>query len=106
MFIDLILYLGYGLVVICAAAAIILPTINALDNPSSLVKSGIGLGGLVVVFIISWAISGSEVLESYAGFGIDAGLSKFVGGSLIMMYLMALIAIVGIVYTEISKYFK
>ena len=106
MFIDLILYLGYGLVLICALAAIILPTINALSDPSSLVKSGIGLGGLVVVFLISWGISGNEVLASYADFGVDAGLSKFVGGSLIMMYLMALIAIVGIVFTEISKYFK
>ena len=100
------LYLGYALIGICAAAAIILPTINALNDPGTLIKSGIGLGGLVVVFVISWAISGNEVLPAYTGFGIDAGLSKFVGGMLTMMYLLAFIAIIGIIYTEISKVFK
>ena len=104
--IDFILYIGYALIIICTAAAIILPTISALDNPSTMVKSGIGLGGLVVVFLISWAISGDEVAASYTEFGIDAGLSKFVGGILTMMYLLGFIAIVGIVYTEVSKVFK
>ena len=104
--IDLILYLGYALILICTATAIIMPTINAFNDPGTLVKSGIGLGGLVVVFLISWAISGSEVLPAYTEFGIDAGLSKFVGGGLTMMYLLAFIAIAGIVYTEISKIFK
>ncbi|MEQ9424017.1 MAG: hypothetical protein RJQ09_06345 [Cyclobacteriaceae bacterium] len=106
MFVDVLLYLGYGLIIVCAAAAIVLPLINALGDPSALVKSGIGLGALVVVFLISWAIAGGEVLPSYTNYGVDSGLSKFVGGSLTMMYLLALIAIVGIVYTEITKIFK
>ena len=106
MFIDLMLWVAYGLVIACAAAAIILPTISAFDNPSSLVKSGIGVGGLLVVYLISWAMSGNEVLQSYTEFGIDAGLSKFVGGVLTMMYLLAFIAIVGIIWTEVSKVFK
>lgn len=106
MFIDIILILSYVLICLAAAAAIILPTINAISDPSSLVTAGIGLGGLAVVFLISWAISGNEVLTSYAGFGIDAGLSKFVGGALTMMYLLSFIAIIGIVFTEISKVFK
>ncbi len=104
--IDLILYSAYILIIICTAAAIIMPTIYALNDPGTLVKSGIGLVGLVVVFLISWAISGSEVLPAYTEFGIDAGLSKFVGGGLTMMYLLAFIAIAGIVYTEVSKIFK
>lgn len=106
MFIDLMLWTAYGLIILCAAAAIILPTINALNDPGSLVKSGVGLGGLLLVFAISWAVSGNEVLRSYTEFGIDAGLSKFVGGVLTMMYLLAFIAIVGIVWSEISKVFK
>ncbi len=106
MFIDAMLYLAYILIIICAAAAIILPTISALGDPGSLIKSGIGLGGLAVVFLIAWAMSSNEVLNSYVEFGIDAGLSKFVGGILTMMYLLAGIAIVGIVFTEVSKVFK
>ena len=104
--IDFMLYLGYALIAICALAAIVLPAINALGDPGSLVKSGVGLGGLLVVFLISWGLSGSEVLPAYTDFGIDAGLSKFVGGILTMMYLLAFIAIIGILYTEVSKFFK
>ena len=104
--IDLLLYVGYILLVLCALAAIIMPLMSAMSNPSALVKSGIGLGALVVVFLISWGISGSEVLPVYTAFGIDAGLSKFVGGVLTTMYILGIGAIVGIVYTEVSKVFK
>ena len=106
MLVDILLYLAYGLIIICAAAAVILPLINAVGDPGALVKSGIGVGALLLVFLISWAISGSEVLPSYTLHGVDTGLSKFVGGTLTMMYLLSAIAIIGIVYTEISKMIK
>ncbi|MDA0195106.1 MAG: hypothetical protein O2951_08685 [Bacteroidetes bacterium] len=106
MFVDILLYLAYGLIIICAAAAIILPLIHAVSDPGALVKSGIGVGALLVVFLISWAISGNEVFPSYTLHGVDSSLSKFVGGTLVMMYLLAAIAIIGIVYTEISKMIK
>jgi len=106
MLVDILLYLAYGLTIVCAGAAIVLPLIQAFGDPASLMKSGIGVGGLLVVFLISWAIAGNEVILAYTNVGIDSGLSKFVGGSLTMMYLLSAIAIGGIVYTEISKAIK
>ena len=100
------MYLGYGLLIVCIAAAVILPLINALDDPQSLMKSGMGLGALVLIFLLSWAIAGSELLPVYTAFGIDEGLSKFVGGVLTTMYTLALVAIVGIIFTEVSKALK
>ncbi len=101
--IDIALYAAYILTIIAAVAAVVLPLIQSLSDPSSLAKSGIGLVALLVVFGIGYGLSGSEVLPSYVEFGVDASLSKFIGGSLTMMYILTLVAIVGIVFTELSK---
>ena len=68
--------------------------------------TGIGLLALVVVYFISYAISGSEVTASYTKFNVGPDLSKLMGGALIMMYLLLGISILGIIYTEVGKIFK
>lgn len=105
--IDIALYLSYGLALLAAIAAIVFPIVNSIGEPKTLVKSGIGFGVLVVVFLISWALSGNDFTAYQASeFGITAGLSKFVGGLITMMYVLTGIAVVGIVYTEFSKMIK
>ncbi len=100
------LYLAYILFAIGLLAAIVLPLIKAFDQPKQLMRAGVGLGGLLVVFLISWAIAGNEVTTMYTTKDVGAGLSKLVGGVLTMMYLLMGIAFVAIIYTEISKSFK
>ncbi len=104
--IDFALYLGYGLIGIAALAAIVLPMIGAVNDPKSLAKSGIGIAALLVVFLLGYLISGSEVTSVYPQFGVDASLSKTIGGAVTMMYLMLTIVFVAILYSEISKLFK
>lgn len=104
--IDFVLYLGYALLVIAALASLILPLVSALGNPKSLVKTGAGLVILIVLYGISYAISGSEVTEVYTKFGVDSSSSKIIGGVLTMMYLLLFVVVIGIVYTEISKLLK
>ena len=100
---DILLYLGYALVIFVLVAAVLLPLINALGNPQSLLKSGMGVLAIVVLYFISYAFSGSEVTQEYAKFNVGPELSKIVGGTLIMGYLMLGCAVVGIVFTEINK---
>jgi len=100
------LYISYLLFGIALLAAIILPLIKAFDEPKQLVRAGIGVGGLLVVFLISWAIAGNEVTTMYTEKDVGEGLSKLVGGVLTMMYLLMGIAVVAIVYTEIHKSVK
>ena len=104
--IDFALYASYALVAIAALAAIILPLINSFDDPKSLLKTGAGLVGLLVLFFIGYALSGNEVTPSYAEFNVDAGTSKFIGGLLIMTYLLFVGAFLSILFTEVSKMFK
>ena len=103
---DIYLYVAYALVIIAAISAIVLPLINALGNPKALLMSGVGVLILVVLYFVSYAFSGSEVTPVYTKFDVGPELSKLVGGSLIMMYLLIFLAIIGILYTELSKFLR
>ena len=50
--------------------------------------------------------NGSEVTQEYSKFDVGPELSKIVGGTLIMAYLLLGFAVVGIVFTEFNKIFK
>jgi len=105
-FVDIAILVSYGLLGLAVLAAIVLPLINSLGNPKSLLKGLLGVVFILILYGIAYAISGNEVTASYTKFGVDAGLSKFVGASLTTMYLLVIISIVGIVFTEIAKIFK
>jgi hypothetical protein len=86
--------------VIASLAAIILPLISSLSNPRALLKSGIGIAALAIIFLIGWSMSTPEI---NAQFGVTEGASKIIGGSLITMYILFVVAIIGIVASEIYK---
>ena len=101
--VDVILYFGYGMVMVAALLAVGFPLWIASKNPKSLVGTGVGLGSILVLFLVAWLLSSSEVYSSYSEFGVDASLSKFIGGMLNLVYILAGLAVVGIVYSEVSK---
>lgn len=96
--IDVGLFLAYILIGVCILAAVGMPLLKAFGDPQSLKKIGLGVGALVVVFVISFVISDSTAYEK-----ASEGTSKMVGAGLYTMYTLAIVAIVGIVYTEIKK---
>ncbi len=104
--VDIILYFGYGMIIVAAVLAVGFPLWIASKNPKSLVGTGVGLGSILVLFLVAWLLSSSEVYSSYAEFGVDASLSKFIGGMLNLVYILAGLAVVGIVYSEVSKGLK
>ena len=100
------LYTAYTLFAITTLAAIVMPFVKAFQEPKQLLRAGIGLVGLLVIFLISGILSGDEVTAMYTTKGVGIGLSKLIGGMLIMMYLLISITIGSILYTEITKMFK
>lgn len=98
--VDIGLFIGYILIVLCALAAIIMPLVQSFGDPKSLVKSGIGLGVVAVVFLVGFALSDGSAE------GATESTSKLVGAGIISMYIFILIAVAGILFTEISKIFK
>lgn len=101
------LYLTYILVGVAVLAVIVLPLINAISNPRSLVISGIGLVFLGVVFLVSWGLSSYDTVSAKAAEqGLTPGGVQRIGGVLTMMYILLVGAVVGIIVTEVSKIFK
>ncbi len=95
--IDIGIFASYALIVLCAIAAIGMPLVQSFGDPKSLVKSGIGVGILVVVFVIGYVIAdGNAEGTTYA-------TSKYVGAGIITTYVCFFAAILGILFTEISK---
>ncbi len=106
-FVDIGLKFTYALLAIGVISAIAMPLFQSLtSDPKSLGKSAIGVGFLVVVYFIGYAISGSEVTARYAEFGVDSVVSKRIGGLLIAMYLLMVLALAGILITEVGKIVK
>jgi len=104
--IDAGLYFSYVLFFVAVGAAIIFPLLYVIQDPKAVIKSLVGVVGLVVLFIVCYALSGNEVTAKYASLGVGAGSSKLIGAVLIMFYLTLLISIVGIIFSEISKALK
>jgi len=107
---DFGLILTYIMVATALIACLASPIIQLIKNPkkiSSIVKPMI----LILLTLgISMAVSSDEVLSIYTdsnGNLISKGLSKFVGSSLFVFYILSLTAISTVIYSEfISKIFK
>src|SRR3989338_4470527 len=103
IWVNIGLYISY-LMLFCSILLIIgWPVLHAIRNPKELKKTGMALASLLVLFLISYVFSDSVVTPACEKFGLDSGDSKMVGGGLIMMYLLFVISMGGIVYTEINR---
>lgn len=100
---EYFIFLTYGLLAVAVAAAIIFPLLYTVRNFSKSKGSLIGVLVLIAIFVACVAVSSGEVYEK---FGITSGVSKQVGGGLIMLYVMTGLAVLTAIYNEVSKLFK
>ncbi len=101
------LYAAYILIGIALLAAIVLPLIQSFSNPRALLGALVGVVAIAVLFFIGYTIAGNEVLPIYVKNNVESAVtSKMIGGALITMYILILMALVSIVFTEISKIFN
>ncbi|MEM7109778.1 MAG: hypothetical protein AAF519_16245 [Bacteroidota bacterium] len=105
-FVNISLWIAYILIVIGVISAVILPIVNSLSDPKSLIKPVIALLGVGVLYMICWAVAGESLNAKAVALGVNPSTSKAVGGALIAMYVLGGVAIIGIIYSEISKVFK
>jgi hypothetical protein len=104
--IDIGIYISYVLLFLAVVAMVVLPLMNAIKAPGDMAKSGMGVGALLVLFIIAYLISGSEVTMAQQAAGVTESGSKLIGAGLTMFYFVFVIAIVSMIYSEISKALK
>ncbi len=105
---DTILGWSAVLFIIAAAAAIIFSIINIFLNPESAKKTLLGLVVAAVIVLIAWFLASDQVLQITAYDGPDNVPSrlKMAGTGLYTVYILAGIALLAILFSEVSKYFK
>lgn len=96
---------SYVLLILAIVAALAGAVISAIVNPKGIKGTAIGLGVMLVVVGISYALSSGEVLEKYPD-GITETASKWSGTGLYVFYILFVLAILSIIYSAISKAFK
>jgi hypothetical protein len=102
---DVGLYIFYALLAIAVLAAIVFPVINAIKTPGALLKSLIGVGALLVLFGLAYALSSSEVSTKDAAL-VTPTAARLIGAGLIMFYITLILSILVVVYSEITKALK
>lgn len=103
---ELLIFWCYVLFIIGAVAAIVFPIINMAKNPGGAKSAFIGIGALLIVFVISYLLAGDEMTDKYAKFISGPEASKRVSMGLIAFYILAIGAILATIVSGFSKMFK
>jgi len=103
-----ILVWSFILLIIAAAASLLFPLVYMIMNPKNAVKTLLILAGVAVVVLISYLMASDEVMNlvSYNGPDNVPAVLKRADTFIILTYILAILAIVLILYTEIAKLFK
>ena len=105
-FVDFALPAAMVLFGVGALFAILGSVYNSFNNPKALVKSVIGIVALLVIFGIGYAAANSNITPIYTEFGVNESGSKMIGGILNMMYILVVLAIVGIIADSVLKFIR
>jgi hypothetical protein len=98
--------LSYVLTVAMVLAVVFSAVLNYIQNPKMLVRALMGLGVLVVVFLVGYALAGNEVTLNYEKFDVTASQSKLIGGILNATYILVIVAVVAYLYSSINSLLK
>lgn len=105
--VDLILTWGYFLLGLTILATLLAAFSNILLKPKGSLKILAILAVMVVVAIVSYALSSNEFTAAQLEkLQITATTSKLVGAGLLFTYFLAIVAILSIVFSAVSRIFK
>lgn len=99
---------AFVLFMIALITALVFPLTFLILNPKRAIRFLIGLGVVAVFVFIAYQLGSDEILNliNYSGPDNVPKTLKMVDTGLFITYLLALIAVVSILYNEISKVFK
>lgn len=104
---NLMLVWSFVMIVLTIALTVIMPLITVFQNPKSAVRSLIGLGLIVVVFLVSYALATDDPITLANGKVIDDSFElKFSDTALWATYIAFAGVILSILYGELYKVFK
>ncbi|HYG14364.1 MAG TPA: hypothetical protein VEC12_01335 [Bacteroidia bacterium] len=100
--------LSYVLGVIAVILALVIgPVLGIINNPKSIIGVLVGLGALLVIFLIGYAIADDTVTPMYERMYVTTpGMSKLVGGMLNSVYILIFVAFAVYIYSSINSLLK
>lgn len=105
--IDVLFVWSYAMIFTTIGLTVILPLIGLFQDPKAAVRALIGLGAIVLVFVVSYALSSAEPITLPSGVVLDNVTAlRFSDTALYAMYITFSGVIVSIVGSEIYKSFK
>ena len=93
------------LFVLAALSAVVFPIVGMVKDFKKAINSMVGVGVLIIIFGIGYSMSNEEVY-SIGDRVVEGAVSKLSEAGLYTFYVMILLAVGTIIYTEISKAFK
>ncbi|HRS53691.1 MAG TPA: hypothetical protein P5250_03175 [Bacteroidales bacterium] len=98
---------AYIAIIICTLLAIISPLIQLIQNPKKLITIVIGLIGIAALWFISYSLSTKAIdPDILIKTNTPESVVRYVGAGLLFTYFIFALAIISILYSEISKAFK
>jgi len=94
------IFLGVGILL-----ALIFPAIQMVREFKKALKTLIGVGALILVFMLCYWMSTGEAV-TISGISVSAGVMQIVEACLYLAYLMMAVAILAIVLTSFARYLK
>ena len=104
---DTMLIWGLVMVVLAVVAVILMPLLGVAQNPKSAKRALVGLGALVVVVLVSYALATDEPIKLASGKVMDDSFDLiFSDTALWALYITFAGVIISILATEFYKVFK
>lgn len=101
------IYATYAMIIICVVAILIFSIGQVIGHPGAAKSVMIGVVGLVVVGGLSYALStGTDANGMFAKLGVSEGSSHMVGTGLYAFYILMALAVLSIIYVEITRLFS
>ncbi|HAW52528.1 MAG TPA: hypothetical protein DCX54_09420 [Flavobacteriales bacterium] len=102
---GLLLNWCYVLFVLAALSALIFPLVGMAKDFKKAINSLIGVAVLIIIFGVGYSLSSGEAY-TIGDQVVEGTMSKLSEAGLYTFYVMILLAVGTIIYTEISKAFK
>ena len=102
-FVNIGIPLCYLLLAVATATAIVFPIIQLAKNPKNAMGALAGVVGLLVVCGISYLLSSGDAAPHLE---ITPEGAKQVETGIFVFYILSITAIVGVIYSGVSKLFK
>lgn len=105
---DVLLIYTYVLFAIALGAALLFAVINMFKSKKSLISSLIVMGIFGVLVLVSYALASGSIPQfiGVETFDVTASISRWIGTSLYMLYIMLGAAFVGLIFSEIRGAIK